>query len=125
MPRDRYLDLEAAVGWRFRRSLRILPGVRVNISKRGFSSVSIGRRGLTMNVGRKGTKETIGLPGTGISYTTPTQHLPSAPVRTPPLHTLAPAPPNEHPGELTVGWLGLMLLGVLAVGVAMLVFGRG
>src|SRR5579872_1487326 len=76
MPRDRYLDLEAAVGWRFRRSLRILPGVRVNISKRGFSSVSIGRRGLTMNVGRKGTKETIGLPGTGISYTTPTQHLP-------------------------------------------------
>src|SRR5579872_2601206 len=72
------------MGWRFRRGVRVLPGVRLNISKRGISSVSIGRRGLTLHVGRRGTKETIGLPGTGISYTTPVQHLPQA----------------EHPGPV-------------------------
>jgi Protein of unknown function (DUF4236) len=106
------------MGFRFRRSLRILPGVRVNISKRGLSSVSIGRRGLTLNVGRKGTKETIGLPGTGISYTTPVQHLPSGQQARLPFHVQPPAP-NEHPGELTVGWIVLMLLAMAAAGVAM------
>ena len=57
------------MGWRLRRSLRILPGVRLNVSKRGLSSLSIGRRGLTLNVGRKGTKEAIGLSGNGVSHT--------------------------------------------------------
>jgi hypothetical protein len=113
------------MGWRFRRSLRILPGVRLNISKRGLSSVSVGRRGLTLNVGRKGTKGTIGLPGTGISYTTPVQHLPSV---------QHPAPAHDNTtttlstGEgTTVGWGALLVAVVFIVGLVFVLsaLGRG
>jgi Protein of unknown function (DUF4236) len=38
---------ELIMGWRFRQSLRILPEVRLNISKREFSSVRVGRRAAT------------------------------------------------------------------------------
>ncbi len=58
------------MGFRFRKSLKLLPGVRLNLTKRGISSVSVGRRGATLNFGNRGTKATVGLPGTGISYST-------------------------------------------------------
>ncbi len=58
------------MGIRFRKTVQILPGVRLNISKNGISSISIGRNGATVNVNGKGIRETFGLPGTGISYTT-------------------------------------------------------
>jgi hypothetical protein len=101
------------MGWRFRRSLRILPGVRVNISKRGFSSLSIGRRGLTLNVGRKGTKETIGLPGTGISYTTPVQHLPTTERHPQATAKISTAPAGD---ATTVGWGVIVVAVVFIVG---------
>jgi hypothetical protein len=55
------------VGWRYRSSIRLLPGLRVNLSKSG-ASLSLGRRGATVNLGRRGIRGTVGLPGTGISY---------------------------------------------------------
>jgi hypothetical protein len=55
------------MGWRFRKSIGILPGVRVNISKSGLST-SLGERGASINIGRQGTRGSIGLPGTGLSY---------------------------------------------------------
>jgi hypothetical protein len=57
------------MGFRFRRSLRLAPGIRINLSKTG-ASLSLGRRGATMNFSRRGTKATVGVPGTGISYST-------------------------------------------------------
>jgi len=57
------------MGFRFRRSIRIAPGVRLNLSKSGVST-SIGGRGATINIGPKGTRHTVGLPGTGLSYST-------------------------------------------------------
>lgn len=86
------------MGWRFRRGVRLLPGVRLNVSKRGISSVSIGRRGLTLNVSRRGTRETIGLPGTGLSYSTPIQH-----------------PTATTDEARVVGWLAIGLVVVIAV----------
>ena len=56
--------------FRFRRRVRLAKGVYVNVGKRGITSMSVGRRGATMNVNRKGTRETYGLPGTGMSYQT-------------------------------------------------------
>jgi hypothetical protein len=53
--------------FRFRRILKIIPGVRVNISKTG-SSLSIGKRGATVNAGKRGVYTTIGIPGSGLSY---------------------------------------------------------
>jgi hypothetical protein len=55
------------MGFRFRRRLKIFPGLWVNLSKRG-GSLSVGGRGATINVSKKGVRETVGLPGTGISY---------------------------------------------------------
>ena len=58
------------MAFKFRKSIKILPGVRVNLSQKGISSVSIGKRGATVNINEKGTKITLGIPGTGLSYTT-------------------------------------------------------
>lgn len=54
--------------WRFRRSLKIAPGLRLNIGKRGISSLSVGGRGVRMTFGKQGIRQTVGLPGTGLSF---------------------------------------------------------
>jgi hypothetical protein len=59
--------------FRFRRSVKIFPGIRINLSKRGVST-SFGGRGHSINVGRRGVRSTVGIPGTGISYTTGGSH---------------------------------------------------
>lgn len=51
---------------RFRRTISIIPGVRLNVSKTGVS-VSAGVPGATVNVGKDGVTRTIGIPGTGLS----------------------------------------------------------
>jgi len=56
------------MGLRIRRSIKIAPGVRLNIGKKG-SSISVGRKGATVNLSNKGTRATVGIPGSGISYT--------------------------------------------------------
>ena len=55
------------MGFRFRRSIKVAPGVRINLSK-GGASVSVGRSGATGNGGRKGIRTTTGIPGTYLSY---------------------------------------------------------
>ena len=52
---------------RFRRSFKIAPGVRINLSKTGVST-SIGRPGATVNIRDDRVRETVGIPGTGLSY---------------------------------------------------------
>jgi hypothetical protein len=55
------------MGFRFRRSVKIAPGIRLHLSKSGVSA-SFGRPGATVNVGPRGLKGTVGLPGTGLSW---------------------------------------------------------
>jgi hypothetical protein len=52
-----------------RRRLKVLPGLYVNVGKKGMSSVSVGRRGFTTSISKSGVRRTIGIPGTGISHT--------------------------------------------------------
>jgi hypothetical protein len=54
--------------FRFRRSVRIGPGVRLNFSKSGVST-SVGLHGAHVTIGHGKVRETVGLPGTGLSYT--------------------------------------------------------
>jgi hypothetical protein len=57
------------MGFRFRRSIRILPGIRLNLGKRS-TSVSLGVRGAHVTIRRGHTpRSTVGVPGTGLSYT--------------------------------------------------------
>jgi hypothetical protein len=65
------------MGFRFHRSVRILPGVRVNLSKSG-TSLSVGRRGATVNFSKRGTRTTVGIPGTGISYSETSRSTPGS-----------------------------------------------
>lgn len=55
------------MGFRFRRSIKLFPGVTINLSKSGVSA-SLGVPGATVNVGKRGTRSTVGVPGTGLSY---------------------------------------------------------
>lgn len=55
------------MGFRFRKSVKVAPGVRLNLSKSGVST-SIGGKGATVNLSSKGTRTTVGVPGTGISH---------------------------------------------------------
>ena len=52
---------------RFRRTIKILPGVKMNLSKGGVS-FTFGSKGYHVNVGKHGVRQTVGIPGTGISY---------------------------------------------------------
>lgn len=54
---------------RFRRSIKIAPGFRINLGKTGLS-MSMGVRGATMTVGPRGVYSNVGLPGTGLSNRT-------------------------------------------------------
>ncbi len=67
------------MGLRFRKSIKILPGLKLNLSKSGIST-SVGGPGHTVNFSSRGTKATFGIPGTGISYT---QNLSPQKERTP------------------------------------------
>lgn len=58
------------MGWRFRKSIKIFPGFRLNLGKRGVNSVSVGKAGFTTNISSRGVRHTVGVPGTGLSYTT-------------------------------------------------------
>lgn len=58
------------MGLRFQRRVRIVPGVRLNLSKSGIG-VSVGRPGLRIGVDAIRRKFfSVGLPGTGLSYPT-------------------------------------------------------
>jgi len=87
---------------RFTRRLSIVPGLRVNLSKRG-ASLSIGHRGAWYTVGQRGGRATLGLPGTGLFWT---EKVPPA------------APPHAgHRGAfilvlLIVVWLASRLIGL-------------
>jgi hypothetical protein len=55
------------MGWRFRKSFKVIPGLRLNLSKSGLSA-SIGGAPVTLNIGQHGLMGTVSIPGTGISY---------------------------------------------------------
>lgn len=55
------------MGLRFRKSVKLLKGAKVNFSKSGVS-LSVGGKGHSLNFSSRGVKRTIGLPGTGLSY---------------------------------------------------------
>jgi len=91
------------MGLRFQRRIRVLPGVRINLSTSGVST-SVGRRGAWLTIGRRGTRATVSLPGTGLSYTTGTR--PSA---APGAAAAGPSAGNAPRGAF---WWLLLLVGI-------------
>jgi len=65
---------------RFHRSIRILPGIRLNLNRRS-SSITVGGHGVHETFGSKGIRTTIGIPGTALSASQfePHRHAPVTP----------------------------------------------
>lgn len=56
------------MGFRFRKSIKICKGLKINLNKNSIG-LSVGTRGARYSINSKGRKKaTIGIPGTGISY---------------------------------------------------------
>src|ERR1039458_6813234 len=56
------------MGLRFQRRIKVLPGVRINLSKSGVG-FSVGGRGAHIGITARGQRYTsIGMPGTGLSW---------------------------------------------------------
>jgi hypothetical protein len=104
------------MGFRFHRSIKLLPGLRLNFGKRGISA-SIGMRGAHVTYGPSGTRTTVGLPGTGLSYT----HLekPHREIRAIPTTAEPPTDPAASQGSSQRGilWMALIVIAiVVAIG---------
>lgn len=103
------------MGFRYRKSVKLLPGVRLNLAKSGIST-SFGGRGATVNVSKRGVRTTLSIPGTGLSYSTMSKSAKKTPKkaqavakqasRTPPVKAIAKPPPIYTPAyeEPVLAW---------------------
>lgn len=97
------------MGFRMRQSIRIAPGIRLNVSAKSLG-ISAGVRGAHVSLNsRTGVRTTASLPGTGLSYTTThAVHAPASPGRGPgsaPRSLPASPPPQApHPGLFAPHW---------------------
>lgn len=55
------------MGFRFRRSFHVAPGLRLKLGSSGIRA-SVGRRDTWLTFGPRGVRATVGVPGTGLSY---------------------------------------------------------
>lgn len=56
------------MGWKFQKRIRLLPGVTINLSRKGIST-SLGTTGARVTLGHGKRRTTLGIPGSGISHT--------------------------------------------------------
>lgn len=115
------------MGFRFRRSIRLGKGLRINLSKSG-ASLSVGRRGATLNIGPKGQKMTVGLPGSGLSYSTKLgglhpEHQAQTPVTRPHDPEALPQRPSPSIGRVLLWGAALFIL--ICGGAGILAAARG
>lgn len=117
------------MGFRFHKSFKIAPGVRVNVGKKSIG-ISAGVKGARVSVNSSGRKTTtVGIPGTGLSYqktekigghAATDKHDQTAPEYTPtvdlpPIDPQPPRPPRTPKGILTL----LKVLAVLLIAMSL------
>lgn len=94
------------MGFRFRRSISIAPGIRITANKNSIG-ISAGPKGAHVSINTKGqTSKSIGIPGTGISYNerghvgagkNKPAHEKNTPRKEAPLQQLTAEKPKEKP----------------------------
>jgi len=96
------------MAFRFRKTIKVLPGLNINLSKTGVS-VSAGVKGAKVTVGKNGVRKTVGIPGTGLSWTDYQKHgnQPAAPL---PSGDSAPGGGYSAPGKILAALALLLLL---------------
>ena len=113
------------MGWRFRKSFKILPGVRLNFGKGGFTSTTVGGRWLKTNVSGRGVKHTLSVPGTGVSYQTDAGREGADGPGTRRRRRALPSGGVSPLLILVAVLLALVLLAVIGVGILVVLTGRG
>ena len=53
------------MSWRFRKTFKVLPGVKLNLTRHGLSA-TLGAAPFSINVGPRGVYRNVSIPGTGI-----------------------------------------------------------
>ncbi len=103
------------MAWRFRRSIKIAPGIRINLNKKS-TSVRIGPRGLGYTISSTGKRTaSVGIPGTGLSYseTVTKKRKPSEPI---PIQNFADIDPVqefvEHKSSNTAFQVAAWMIGI-------------
>jgi hypothetical protein len=81
------------MGFRYRKSINLGGGVRLNLSKKGVG-LSMGIKGFRVSSGPRGHRVTVSIPGTGLSYTETVGRTGSGSYDAPP-HLLDVAPASE------------------------------
>lgn len=102
------------MGFRFRRRITLIPGVRINLSRSG-TSLSFGGRGFWYTVGPNGKRRTtISAPGTGLSWTE--EHRVRKPALPPPAPKPAAGPPSAAAvtARRPAGWPTWTFLAIVA-----------
>ena len=106
------------MGFRFRKTIKLFPGVKLNFSKSGVST-SIGVPGATINISKRGARGTVGIPSTDVSYS---ENLSK---RTHPngITRAAAATDQSEPPEDGMSMGHLLLWGILGLFVVLLFYG--
>ncbi|MDD2609334.1 MAG: DUF4236 domain-containing protein [Giesbergeria sp.] len=94
------------MGWRFQKRIRLLPGIALNLSRKGIST-SIGIPGARVTLGHGKRRTTLGIPGSGLSYIT--------------VQSTKNAPPSAQPQARAGRWLKLLLIAVVIFIVALVI----
>jgi hypothetical protein len=92
------------MGFKMRKSIKIVPGVRLNVSAKSIG-ISAGVRGARVSVNsRRGVTKTIGVPGTGIAYSSTSNRSQGA-TRSRSTVPVSPPPASSvKPGMLAPAW---------------------
>ena len=100
------------MGFNFRKSLKIAPGIKLNITKKGVSSLSIGKNGARVSIGKKGVRTTVGIPKTGLSYSKFSSYENKNNTVT-----------NPEVNKGSIGLGSLLLIGIIGLFLYLLIFG--
>ena len=98
------------MSFRFKKSIKILPGIKLNISKNGLNSISIGKPGASVNISKKGKQATIGIPGTGLSYSKKLPSREDTHLKSPSISTSA-----EPNSKQTISPPKIIMIGLLVI----------
>lgn len=100
------------MGLKFRKSIKLAPGVKLNLTGKGISSVSLGKNGAKVNISKKGTRSTIGIPGSGLSYSS----------YTPRKKATTPQQGQPLQGNKTLGLINLVIIVVCLIFILFFIF---
>lgn len=102
---------------RFRRSVRIAKGVRLNFSKSGVG-ISAGPRGMKVGIGPRGAYRSIGIPGTGIydfEYLSKGQSKAAKGLQQTPAQSSGKAIPIPPEAKISSAFIWLFIVSIVAI----------